>query len=107
MEVKHTLKGVITVAKKPRQKSQKTSPRQETLRCPSCGHSIGEVSILHTVCERWFVYENEDGTLSAYRRYDTVGDTEYVEFLDCGCSFSEDEIDKVRPILEKLAAIEK
>jgi hypothetical protein len=30
-----------------------------------------------------------------------------VEFLDCGCSFSEGEIEEVRPILETLESIEK
>jgi hypothetical protein len=44
--------------------------------------------------------------LAAYRRYDTIGDTEYVEF-DCGCNFSEEHIQKVRPILEALEAIEE
>jgi hypothetical protein len=81
-------------------------PRQKTLRCPSCGHPIEEVVTLHTVRERWFVCREEDGTLSAHRRCDTIGYTEYVEFVDCGCSFSEEEIEKVRPILKALEAIE-
>jgi hypothetical protein len=80
--------------------------RPKALRCPSCNEPIEEAYILHTVCERWVVCKDEDGTLSAYRRYDTTGDTEYVE-LDCGCNFSGEHIEKVRPILEKLEAIER
>jgi hypothetical protein len=83
-----------------------TKARPKGLRCPSCNELIEQVYILHTVCERWTVYEREDGALSAYRRYDTVGDTEYVEF-DCGCGFSEERIEVVRPILETLEAIEE
>ena len=53
-----------------------TKARPKGLRCPSCNELIGRVYILHTVCERWTIYEREDGALPAYRRYDTVGDTE-------------------------------
>jgi hypothetical protein len=81
-------------------------PRPKVLRCPSCRRPIEQVYILHTTCERWTLCKREDGTLSAYRRYDTTGDTEYVE-LDCGCNFSEEHIQKVRPILQALEAIEE
>jgi hypothetical protein len=61
--------------KKPR---QKTSPRQETLRCLSCNAPIEEVYILHMVCEECSVRRKNDGTLSARPRYYTLIDTDAV-----------------------------
>jgi hypothetical protein len=88
--------------KKPR---QKTSPRQEPLRCPSCNAPIEKVYILHMVCEECSVRRKDDGTLSARRCYYPLIDTDAVWF-GCGCDFTEDEeIEKVRPILQKLKAI--
>jgi len=90
-----------------RPKNQKTSPRQETLLCPSCNAPIEKVYILHLICEECSVGRKDDGTLSARRRYHTLVDTDGVWF-GCGCRFTEDEeIEKVRPILEKLKAIKR
>jgi hypothetical protein len=77
-------------------------PRQEAFQCPSCNTPVEKIYTLHLVCEECSVGRKDDGTLSARRRYYTLVDT-YAVWLGCGCEFTEDEeIEKVRPILETL-----